>query len=163
MEQAVIHSPLGPLTLFAEDDHLTGPGLWGLWQLRRPASLPRGKAPVGSVFRRSAASVFPPPQPGWNGIPAPGLAESVRYPIRKGNLLPGAGGPSGVSPGVPGGGTGQREEPPAHSHPLPPGHRRRRNPGRLFQRSGAQAVSAEAGRALHSRVQTAQTGWGNGG
>ena len=23
MEQAVIHSPLGPLTLFAEDDHLT--------------------------------------------------------------------------------------------------------------------------------------------
>lgn len=81
----------------------------------------------------------------------------------EGNLLPGAGGPSGVSPGVPGGGTGQREEPPAHSHPLPPGHRRGRNPGRLFQRSGAQAVSAEAGRALHPRVQTAQTGGKTGG
>lgn len=162
MEQAVIHSPLGPLTLFAEDDHLTAL-VYGDYGSYDDLPLLRGKAPVGSVFRRSAASVFPPPQPGWNGIPAPGLAEPVRYPIRKGNLLPGAGGPSGVSPGVPGGGTGQREEPPAHSHPLPPGHRRGRNPGRLFQRSGAQAVSAEAGRALHPRVQTAQTGGKTGG
>ena len=33
MEQAVIHSPLGPLTLFAEDDHLTALVYGGLWQL----------------------------------------------------------------------------------------------------------------------------------
>lgn len=35
MEQAVIHSPLGPLTLFAEDDHLTALvyGDYGTWSM----------------------------------------------------------------------------------------------------------------------------------
>lgn len=163
MEQAVIHSPLGPLTLFAEDDHLTALvyGDYGSYD-----DLPlfrEAKRQLEAYFAGQRQAFSLPLNPDGTAFQRRVWQSLCDIPYGRVNLLPGAGGPSGVSPGVPGGGTGQREEPPAHSHPLPPGHRRRRNPGRLFQRSGAQAVSAEAGRALHPRVQTAQTGGETGG
>ena len=163
MEQAVIHSPLGPLTLFTEDDHLTALvyGDYGSYddlplfreakrQLeayfagqRQAFSLPLN--PDGTAFQRRV----------WQSLCDIPYGRVISYR----ELAAQVGSPRAFQAV----GQGQREEPPAHSHPLPPGHRRGRNPGRLFQRSGAQAVSAEAGRALHPRVQTAQTGGKTGG
>ena len=141
MEQAVIHSPLGPLTLFAEDDHLTALvyGDYGSYddlplfreakrQLeayfagqRQAFSLPLN--PDGTAFQRRV----------WQSLCDIPYGRVISY----------------------------REL--AAQVGSPRAFRRGRNPGRLFQRSGAQAVSAEAGRALHPRVQTAQTGGKTGG
>lgn len=137
MEQAVIHSPLGPLTLFAEDDHLTALvyGDYGSYD----------DLPLFREAKRQLEAYFAGQRQAFS---LPLNPDGTAFQRRVWQSLC----------DIPYG-----EEPPAHSHPLPPGHRRRRNPGRLFQRSGAQAVSAEAGRALHSRVQTAQTGGKTGG
>lgn len=146
MEQAVIHSPLGPLTLFAEDDHLTALvyGDYGSYddlplfreakrQLeayfagqRQAFSLPLN--PDGTAFQRRV----------WQSLCDIPYGRVISYR----ELAAQVGSPRAFQA------VGQANG---------------RNPGRLFQRSGAQAVSAEAGRALHSRVQTAQTGGETGG
>ena len=75
MEQAVIHSPLGPLTLFAEDDHLTALvyGDYGSYD-----DLPLFREAKRQLEAYFAGHVrFPSLNSGWNGIPAPGLAEPL--------------------------------------------------------------------------------------
>lgn len=138
MEQAVISSPLGPLTLFAEDGHLTALvyGDYGGYddlplfreakrQLeeyfagqRHTFSLPM--APDGTEFQCRVWQVL-------QDIPY-GTAISYRELADRSR---------GVSPGLPGRGPGQRAEPASHSHPLPPGDRVQRYPGRVLRRGRA--------------------------
>lgn len=137
MEQAVISSPLGPLTLFAEDGHLTALvyGDYGGYddlplfreakrQLeeyfagqRHTFSLPM--APDGTEFQCRVWQVL-------QDIPY-GTAISYR------ELADRVGSP----PGLPGRGSGQRAEPASHPHPLPPGDRVQRYPGRVLRRGRA--------------------------
>lgn len=55
MEQAVIHSPLGPLTLFAEDDHLTALVYSASWKRISPVSGKRFPSPSTRMERHSSA------------------------------------------------------------------------------------------------------------
>ena len=138
MEQAVIHSPLGPLTLFAEDDHLTALvyGDYGSYddlplfreakrQLeayfagqRQAFSLPLN--PDGTAFQRRV----------WQSLCDIPYGRVISYR----ELAAQVGSPRAFQAV----GQGQREEPPAHSHPLPPGHRGGRLHDRLCRRAGKQ-------------------------
>lgn len=132
MEQAVISSPLGPLTLFAEDGHLTALvyGDYGGYD----------DLPLFREAKRQLEEYFAGQRHTFSLPMAPDGTEfqcRVWHPLWNCHLLPGVGGSRGVSPGLPGRGSGQRAEPAPHPHPLPPGDRVQRYPGRVLRRGGA--------------------------
>ena len=113
MEQAVISSPLGPLTLFAEDGHLTALvyGDYGGYD----------DLPLFREAKRQLEEYFAGQRHTFSLPMAP---DGTEFQCR-------------VCPGLPGRGSGQRAEPAPHPHPLPPGDRVQRYPGRVLRRGRA--------------------------
>ena len=84
----------------------------------------------------------PHPGPPGHAFPTPGVAGTAPDPLGPDHLLRRTGPPGGQPQGLPGRGPGQRGQPHPPHHPLPPGHRGRRQPGRLQFRPGPQALAA---------------------
>ena len=111
----------------------------------------------------ASGTPFPYPwAPDGTGVSVPGGQVLQDIPMEL-HLLPGVGGSRGVSPGLPGRGSGQRAEPAPHPHPLPPGDRVQRYPGRVLRRGRAQAVPSAAGRGFRAGTQASKAKTEKGG
>lgn len=142
MEQAVIYSPVGPLTLFAEDDFLTALvyGDYGGYddiplfrearrQLdeyfdgqRQAFHLPL--RPEGTEFQKKV----------WQVLCRIPYGQMISYR----ELATRVGAPRAFQAV----GQANGHNPPAHPDPMSPGHCRQRDAGRLFRGLGTQALFA---------------------
>ena len=162
----VIESPVGPLTLVAQDGALVG--LYMDLQRHRPDDEDLGEdEPEGrqaEPFKNAADQLdayftgsltrFTLPLPngaseavwvrGVSGVrvPATGLGCPVEDSLRRDRVLRRAGRTYRFAGCRTGGGSGQRQEPDRHCHPVSPGGGLERQPDRLRRGSGPQEAAA---------------------
>ena len=153
----VVGSPLGDLTLVADDGSLTGLYFRHHWYRPDPASFGPGTAPGSATRPASSPStspgaerVRPPLDPRGEG-PSAGLDTDQPHPVRADHQLRRPG--RRVRRRVLGQGRrpGGGPQPAVGDRALPPRRRQGRQPHRLRRRAGPEAVPARPGRAPRGR------------
>ena len=151
----VVGSPLGDLTLVADDGSLTGlyfpsslvPARPG--QLRPPGRhrVRRRHPPARRVFRRGADRVRPAARPARRWVPATGLETDQPHPVRADHQLRRPGPAARRRRAGQGRRPGGRPQPAVGDRALPPGRRQGRPAHRLRGRPGPETVPARPGAA----------------
>ena len=122
----------------------------------RPQAFPRPRDAARRVLPPRAADVRPAARPARHAVPARDLARALDDPVRRDDLVRGAGrdGSAGPPPRARSG--GERSEPAPDRRPLPPGHRQGRLAHRLRRRAADEARPPRAGgRNLRRAVRSA--------